>query len=105
MARFSIGACAMASKMSANEFTLSFSLLFLSNPMAQPLGGRNPNVVSVEVYSKYVVVRGRGRYWYRRYLALGVAHRHLRRSVFQRRAINGPVHAVVVSQSLVRSEP
>src|ERR1035441_2471019 len=108
MARFSMGACAMVSRISANAFMivlLLMLLLFLMNSLAQPLGGCNPDVVALKVDAENIVVGRRGGDGDRRYLALRVAHRHLRLAVFERGAIDGPVHAVVVSQPLIGAEP
>src|ERR1035437_3902084 len=108
MARFSMGACAMVSRISANAFmivSLLMLLLFLMNSVAQTLSGCNPDVVALEVDAENIVVcrRGGDRDW--RYLALRVAHHHFRLAVFERGAIDGPVHAVIVSQPLVGAEP
>src|ERR1035437_3618549 len=108
MARFSMGACAMVSRISANAsmiVSLLMLLLFLMNSVAQTLSGCNPDVVALEVDAENIVVcrRGGDRDW--RYLALRVAHHHFRLAVFERGAIDGPVHAVIVSQPLVGAEP
>src|SRR5271157_3420919 len=108
MARFLMGACAMASRISANAFMivcLLMILLWLSNSVAQPLGRGDPYVAALKVDAKNIVVGRRSSHSHRRYLALRVAHRHLRLAILERRTINGPVHAVVVSQPLVGAEP
>src|ERR1039458_8829573 len=108
MARFLMGACAMASRISANAFMivcLLVILLFLSNSVAQPLGRGDPYVAALKVDAENVVVRRSGGHGHRRYLALCVAHRHLRLAVRERWPIDRPVHAVVIGQPLVGAEP
>src|ERR1039458_8658325 len=107
MARFSMGACPIASRISANAFMISLPifLLLLSNSVAQPLGCSDPNVAALEVDAENVVVGRRGGDRDRRYGSLRIAHRHLRLAVFKRRAIDGPIYAVVVGQPLVGAEP
>src|ERR1039458_4991441 len=108
MARFSMCSCAIVSRISANAFMIVSLLMLLLIYLwsgAQTLGGCNPDVVALEVDAENIVVgrRGGDRDW--RYLALRVAHRHLRLAVFERGAIDGPVDAVIVSQPLIGAEP
>src|ERR1017187_3128731 len=80
-------------------------LLLLSNSVAQPLGRGDPYVAALKVDAENIVVGRRGGHGHRRYLTLRVANRHLRLAVRERRAIDGPVDAVVVGQPLVGAEP
>src|SRR5271157_494263 len=80
-------------------------LSLLSNSVAQPLGRGDPYVTALKVDAENVVVSRRGGDGNRCYLALRVAHRHLRLAVCERRTIGRPVDAVVVGQPLVGAEP
>ena len=74
-------------------------------PWLKTLGRRYPQVVPLKVDSEDVVMRGRA---FHRYLlddACRIAHQHLRLVRVERRPIDGPVCAIVISQSFIGGEP
>src|SRR5450759_348724 len=77
----------------------------LPNAVAQALGGRYPKVVPLEVNPENVVMRGRAFNCYLLHSAGCVANQHLGLVGLERRPIDSPVRAIVVSQSFIGREP
>src|SRR5215469_4869615 len=73
--------------------------------MTQSLGGCDPDVIPLKINCEGVVVR-RGRIYSNvRYIAVGIAHIHLRSTALEVWPIHCPVGSVVVRQALVSAEP
>src|SRR5580765_4159062 len=80
--------------------------ILLANAMTQAMGSRYPNVVSLEIDSQDVVVRGRG---LNGYLLLQLPCRvrdvHLRFVRIERRAVDRKIRPVGVNETFVRRKP
>src|ERR1019366_3545970 len=87
-------------RLNSNRFR-PFLRTMLPNAVAQALGRRYPQVVSLEVDPEDVVMRGRAFDCHLLDPACSVTNQHLRLVGVERRPIDGPVCAVVVSQSFV----
>src|SRR5579872_1013114 len=78
---------------------------FLANTVAQPLCGRGPYVVTLEIDAENIVVRGGRLNCDLLHIAFRVAYEHLWLMRVESGAIDRPVRAVVIGESLVRGEP
>src|SRR6202048_5171234 len=97
----------MDSRSSANVLMFDCSLLsfVLPDSMAQSLRGRNPDIVPLKIDAENVVVGRRSCNRYFGHFPLRIADRHLRLAGGERIAVDSPVGAVVIGQSLIRAEP
>src|SRR5215831_2846832 len=79
--------------------------LLLSYAVTQSFGSCNPEIISLEVHTQYIVVGRRCIDGDIGDAAVDVAHVHLRRASLETRPIDGPVSSVVVGETLVGAEP
>src|ERR1019366_6276198 len=113
MARFCTGP--VVTSLSKSATVMIVSLVFLPSrsciasllpySVTQPLGCRHPDIVALKIHAQDVIVCGRRVHLDRRYVPIGIAHRHFRLAGVECRAVDGPIGAVVIGKTLVGGEP